>query len=518
MTNNEPRPASIEYWASKKHNELAIAESTHQVTWSEWNEASDRLAEALASRGLQEGDILAASCKTRIEWAVINGALAKLGCSLLGVNWRLTPSELNYVLENSGAAAFFCDAKEPENLLPALEPLALKILATIDSPAKGFVNWDELMQAEAVPRYSANNVALVVYTSGTTGLPKGVLSPAPKTPEEQKRFMEYVESLAACIPRTPDDVTLVNLPISHGAGPSLVASSIVAGNAMVFQCQYDPEEALRLIEKYKVSIWTGVPTMLKRMAALPDDVIAKYDTSSLRTITTGAAPVPGSLKNWVRETFGSHVLNEAYGATEVGMVAHLNAEMQEIRPASSGYPHKHVEINVKDDQGNPLPAGEAGELWIRTPVTIHNYLNAPALDESTLDKEGFFRVGDVGYLDEDGYLYITDRIKDMIISGGVNLYPAEIEAAIMPHPAVQDVAVIGIPDEEFGEQVKAFIELKPGKTETVEALATFLENKLASYKRPKSIQLVEELPRNAMGKILKREIREPYWQGRERNV
>ena len=279
-----------------------------------------------------------------------------------------------------------------------------------------------------------------------------------------------------------------------------------------------PEEALQLIEKHRITLWVSVPTMLKRLAGLPKKVLESYDVSSIRAIQTGAAPVPPSLKTWVIEHFGGNVLHEAYGATEVGMIAHLTPEMQEKKPTSSGFPNKHVEISVRGPSGEVLPVGSTGELWIRTPVTIKNYLNAVALDDATLDIDGFFRTGDVGNLDEEGYVYITDRAKDMIISGGVNIYPAEIEASLIKHPAVQDVAVIGIPDEEFGEQVKAFVEVKPGQELSAEELLRFAHDKLASYKRPKSIDIVAELPRNTVGKLLKRELRAPYWENRERRV
>jgi long-chain acyl-CoA synthetase len=232
----------------------------------------------------------------------------------------------------------------------------------------------------------------------------------------------------------------------------------------------------------------------------------------------GAAPVPYSLKTWIFETFGENVLSEGYGATETGMLTRLPAHMQRAKPGSSGLPHKHVEIEIRDDVGKALAAGEVGEIWVKTPVTIGRYLNGKDLDTDTLDKRGFFRTGDVGKLDDEGYLFITDRAKDMIISGGVNIYPAEIEAAILLHPAVQDVAVIGIPDDEFGEQVKAFCELKPHRTTNEAELLDHCRTHLASYKRPKSIEFMSELPRNTMGKLLKRELRQPYWKNRERNV
>jgi long-chain acyl-CoA synthetase len=240
--------------------------------------------------------------------------------------------------------------------------------------------------------------------------------------------------------------------------------------------------------------------------------------SSIQHLSVGAAPVPYSLKEWVFGYFGENCLTEGYGATEVGMITRLNADMQRKKPGSSGAPYKHVHIEVRDAHGNVLGPNHTGEIWIRTPTTIGRYLNGKELDRETLDDLGFFRVGDVGHVDDDDYLFITDRAKDLIISGGVNLYPAEIEAAIIKHPAIQDVAVIGIPDDEFGEQVKAFCELKPGHTLTSEALQSFLTDHLASYKRPKTIDFVAELPRNTMGKLLKRELREPYWKDRERRV
>jgi long-chain acyl-CoA synthetase len=211
-------------------------------------------------------------------------------------------------------------------------------------------------------------------------------------------------------------------------------------------------------------------------------------------------------------------LIEGYGSTETGMITHLAPGIHRIKPGSSGLPHKHVDLRIRDDSGADLPVGSVGEIWVRTPGTIRQYLNGKLLDADTLDGEGFFRVGDVGRLDEDGYLFITDRAKDMIISGGVNLYPAEIEAGLMRHSAVLDAAVIGIPDDEFGEQVKAFVELRPGATASAEEIVEHAKQHLASYKRPKSVEIVAELPRNTMGKLLKRELREPYWKGRERRV
>lgn len=403
-------------------------------------------------------------------------------------------------------------------MLTALKSLSLKAAVSIDVRAKGFDSWNDLLETKAVARHSTQEAPLVIYTSGTTGLPKGVAPPTPTSLAHLKQMQEYAASVAQVIRGRNGDVALCSLPFSHGAGPALVRACISAGNRMVFMRRFDPERALQLIERDQISVWIAVPTMLKRIADLPKDVFKKYNVATLRSLQTGAAPVPHSLKRWVIENIGKGVLSEGYGATEVGMIAYLGPDMQERKPGSSGALHKHVEISVRDPDGNVLPGGQVGEFWIRTPIAIRSYLNEPPLDVSTRDADGFFRIGDVGYLDEDGYVYVTDRVKDMIISGGVNIYPAEIETALGKHPAVRDAAVVGIPHEEFGEQVKAFVELKAGQKVTPDELLDFAKDHLASYKRPKSIDIVPELPRNIMGKVLKRELREPYWKGRERRI
>ena len=219
--------------------------------------------------------------------------------------------------------------------------------------------------------------------------------------------------------------------------------------------------------------------------------------------------MPYSLKEWIIGHFGE-VLAEGYGTTETGMLTALSPDMQKKKPGSSGFAHTHVTISIRGGDGAELPVGREGEIWVRTPVVIHQYLNAAPLGPDTLDADGFFRTGDVGRLDGDGYLFITDRAKDMIVSGGVNIYPAEIEAALLTHPAVQDAAVIGVPNEEFGEEVKAFLELKPGRTAEADDIMAFCAGSLASYKRPKSVEIVAELPRNTMGKVLRKKLREEY--------
>ncbi len=511
-------PGTIEHWAREKPDAVAIVEGDRQLTFAAWNEAADRVAASLHALGVQRGDIVVVRTQIRLEWGIVAGALGKLGCSLLAQNWRLTPAETQYVLGNSGATVFVCDDPDPALLKPAFEGLNIKLAVSIDAAAEGFVSFASLMEHAPTPRFSAGDPPLIIYTSGTTGLPKGVVMNTREIARTDARAAEYLQDVAASRPQMAGDVVLLTLPMHHGAGPAALWGALRLGNRIVLLRRFDPATTLALIDRHEVTAWTGVPTMYKRIAALPREELDRHDVSSLRLLGVGAAPVPPALKEWIDDYFGVGKLSEGYGSTETGMITTLAPGMHRVKPGSSGLPFRHVDIRIRDDSGADLPVGTVGEIWVRTPGTIRQYLNGKLLDADTLDGDGFFRVGDVGRIDEDGYLFITDRAKDMIISGGVNLYPAEIEAGLLRHPAVLDVAVIGIPDDEFGEQVKAFVELRPGATASTEEIVEHAKLHLASYKRPKSVEIVAELPRNTMGKLLKRDLREPYWKGRERRV
>lgn len=495
-------PNSLEYWAGKNPDKIAIIEGEHSMTFAEWNAKANRLANGFRAHGLGEGDIIVARTHTRIEWPIIQAAIGKIGGRMLVLNWRLTPPETQYILSDSGANAFICDDADPAALAPALEGLNLKLVSSVDAEADGFVPFSDL-SIDGPELESAGDPPLIVYTSGTTGLPKGVESP--KRPEPKPSSQE-------------DDIALINMPMHHASAPNQLIRYRVNGWTTILQQRFDPEGVLALIDKYKVTQWGGVPTMFKRIFGLPKEVRDRYDVSSLRMISTGGGPSPFSLKLQMIEYFGPGKILENYGATEVGMMTHLPPEMQEKKPGSCGKANANVELEIRDEEGNVLPTGEVGIIWARTPTTIAKYLNKDPLTEDRRDAEGFFKVGDLGRFDEDGYLYLTDRAIDMIVSGGVNIYPAEIEAVMIRHPAVQDVAVVGGPNDEYGEEVIAYVELKPGEAATPDELAEFCKAELASYKRPRKIELIDELPRNTMGKLLKRDLRAPLWEGRERAI
>jgi len=513
---NQTSPRGIERWAMERPDDVAIVEGEHSLTWAELDQLANRVANALAARGVVASDIVVVRTRPRTEWAVIAGAIAKLGCSMLGLNWRLTPAEGRHVIEDSRATILVCDDADPAPLADLVKD-PVRLAVSIDTPADGFISYADLLEGSPDQRYAKADPRLIIYTSGTTGTPKGIVMNQSAGADE-KTMREFLEGRDGYVRFSDRDATLINMPFHHAAGPAQFWTSVRQGNKVVLQRRFNPTEALELIARHRISHWTAVPTMFKRIAALPAEVLSAADVSSIGQIRIGTAPVPLELKTWVLDYFGDDVLHEVYGASECGLVATLPPSMQRKKPGSCGHLLPHVQLEVRDAQGNSLPAGQQGELWVRTPVAIRSYLNAPPLGTDTLDAAGFFRTGDVGYMDEDGYLFITDRAKDMIISGGVNIFPAEIEAALQKHPAVLDAAVIGIPDDEFGEQVLAFCELKPGQQTDEATLLAHCVPLLASYKRPRRIEFMPELPRNPMGKLLKRELREPYWKGRERQV
>ncbi len=513
----QPVEGSVEYWAQLKPGATAIIDGDIALTWGDWNEKADRLAHALLRRGVGPDDIVIARMTTRHEWPILRAALSKIGCRMLVLNWRLTPVETEHVIADSGASVVILDDADPVQLAPAWARLPVRLTISIDADAPGFENWADLIaEPPGQPLIAAADASLVVYTSGTTGLPKGVVLHQVK-PGQEREHAEYRASVSAARGQVQGDIALVTMPMHHGAGPSIVGLSTRFGNLMIFERRFDAERTLGLIEKHRITFWSAVPTMYKRIAGLPEAVRAQYDISSIRALTIGAAPSTPELKDWIVETFGD-CLAEGYGATETSMIAALAPEMRKAKRGSSGKPYAHVVVEVRGASGEALPEGATGELWVRTPVTITNYLNKPPLGADELDARGFFRTGDIGHVDADGYLFITDRAKDMIVSGGVNIYPAEIEAALLRHPDIQDAAVVGAPHEDFGEQVIAYCEPKPGAALSPEQIAAHCAGQLASYKQPRRIEIIEELPRNTMGKILKRVLRDQHWADRERKV
>jgi long-chain acyl-CoA synthetase len=513
MTRAEP--GSPEYWAAHRPDRVAVISGATTLTYRQWNDAADRVAEGLARQGLRAGDRVGTRFRLAAEWFVIQRALQKLGVAQVAVNWRLTPDEAMYILRDSGAAGLACNDADISGW--ARNDVGLLVTVGQDSSAAG-VRYEDLLQTpEAPARFGPARPLLVLYTSGTTGRPRGVPPIDPATIADPERLTRYLSSMAGHPPLRDGVVSLLTLPIHHGAGPDAVARTHRHGGTVVTLDPFDAAAAVRLIAEHRIQSWGTVPTMLLRIQNLPRDILDRGDLSSLEQIGVGAAPVPQSLKEWVIDRFGEDVLWEHYGASEAGMISYTAPEHQRRKPGTSGRPYDGVEIAIVGDRWQRLPVGETGEIAVSTPVVLRNYLGGPALGEEVI-KDGFYRTGDIGHLDQDGFLFITDRIKDMIVAGGVNIYPAEIEKALVSHPRVVDAAVIGIPDNDFGEKPLAFIVPTARSVPAEAELTAHLDGRLARYKRPRQFVFVDELPRNPIGKVLKHQLRQPYWEGHDRNV
>ncbi|HYX98788.1 MAG TPA: AMP-binding protein [Mycobacterium sp.] len=510
-----PEHGTPEFWVAERPNTPAVVSGETVLTYRQWNDAADRVAEGLAHRGLTPGDRVGMRFRLSPEWFVIQRALQKLDVSQVAVNWRLTPDEVTYILRDSGAKGLACN--DVDGSAWAGHDVGLLVTAGQPEGSPG-VRYEDLLETPVRnPRFGAARPSLVLYTSGTTGRPRGVPPVDLAAVTDIDRLIRYSTSVSSVPPYPEFPTTLLTMPIHHGAGPAIAAATCARGGTVICLDPYKPEEALRLIDTHKVQVWSAVPTMLLRIQKLPEEVLERYDLSSLISVTLGAAAVPQSLKEWVVAHLGHDVLWEGYGASEAGMISFASPEHQLTKPGTSGRPYDGVELAIVDENWNRLGAGEEGEIAVNTPVVLRNYLGGAPLGEDVV-KDGFYRTGDVGHLDEDGFLFITDRVKDMIVAGGVNIYPAEIEKALVSHPQVVDAAVIGIPDDDFGEKPLAFIISTPQSQPTEDSLLNHLSQRLASYKKPREFVFVDELPRNPTGKVLKNQLREPYRQGAQRHV
>jgi acyl-CoA synthetase (AMP-forming)/AMP-acid ligase II len=486
------------------------------LTYREYDERSDLAARALRGLGLERGDRVTVMAYNSIAGSEVSAGLRKAGAVSVPVNFRLRGAELAYIVRDSGARIVcagpeFVEHVEAARALMESEPVLVAIGGS--SPPDGWVRLEDAMAAPPPAEApdgdeTTTTGAAMIYTSGTTGNPKGAYRESGVDPASVLQIIQMFGIRNS-------DVHLMGGPGYHSAVGVFAAMTILVGGTVVLMPKFDAEQALALIERHRVTTTFMAPTLLQRIMDLPETTLDAYDASSMRSIILGAAPCPFSLKERAIEYFGE-VLWEFYGATETGFNLVLRPEDQLRKPGSAGTPPDGQEILLLDDDGRPVADGEPGELWVRNNYLASYYNKPEATDRSMRD--GFFSVGDVAYRDADGFYYICDRKIDMVISGGVNIYPAEIEACLHAHPGVRDVAVIGVPDAQWGESVKAVVVLQPGASATEQELVDWCRGRLADYKRPRSIDFVTELPRDQAGKLLKRKIREPYWAEAGRRI
>ncbi|MBB4934963.1 long-chain acyl-CoA synthetase [Lipingzhangella halophila] len=493
-----------EYWASERPDRVAVVDGGHTLTWAQWDDRANRLAEALSQRGVGAGTRVGVALSNRLEWLVLNAALAKLSAVHVAMNARATGPEMAYLAGDSAAGAVVLDADAPEPAVEGLRSAGAELVAVLADPVpRGCVGLDALCaEGVPVPRVADAFASLAVYTSGTTGRPKGAL----RTPStaDPRVAAEYRESTARGDLHGDDYRALINMPLHHASGPKQVQNAVTAGGLTVLQRRFDAEEALALIERHRITAWRAVPTMVRRVLDLPRAVARRYDVSSLRELSVGGSAIPYEVKQQAMDLFGEDIIYEGYGCTEASMITRIGPGEHRRKPDSVGRPYPHVSVRVVDDDDRALPPGAPGHILAWTPLMISGYLGHGPLGPAELSADGHFRTGDLGYLDEDGYLYITGRAKDMIISGGANVYPAEVEAVLRRHEAVRDVAVVGVGDDDLGERVVAFVEAPAGADEA--ELAALCERELAGYKRPRQFAFVAQIPRNSMGKPLKNQL------------
>ncbi len=513
-------PDPLTALAQAQPRAVAVIEGDRQLDYAEFDALTNRYAHALVDLGVQAGTKVVWCGRNSLEVIAIIAAARKAGAVAVPMNYRLSPEEAAYVVDNSDATVVLFDPEQTDQLARAAgEVEAVDHWVAFRATAEQVPDWAAHLDAlsEGLPETPVEPVgedevagSAMFYTSGTTGYPKGVVRGALDP--------ELVMGIVAEIGFQPGDVYLTTGPLYHSGPQSFMQIVQLMGGSVVVMRKFDPERWLQLIDQHDVTTTFSAPTPIRRVVDLPDEVIARYDTSSLQRVIANAAPWPFELKRKYVEKIGDDSLFEVYGSTELGIDTILRPEDQMRKPGSCGRPAPKVEMGLFDEDGNKIEEpGVAGDLYVRGETVFNSYYKAEQKYEDSRMGE-WLTVGDIAYRDEEDYYYICDRRTDMIISGGVNIYPAEIEAVLVAHPAVSDSAVFGIPSEEWGEQVHATISLYPGADATDEDLDAHCREHLADYKSPRSYERIDEIPRNPSGKMLKRQLRDPYWEGRATKV
>jgi len=472
-------------------------------------------ARGLQALGLEAGDVVVVLQPNGDELVAAYFAAIQSGLYIVVVNWHLVGPEVAYILSDSGAKAFLAHERFADVAIAAADEAGIPERGRFAvGDVEGFRRIEELGSGEGDGRPERRTAGSpMLYTSGTTGRPKGVRRPLTGAdPDSVPAASTWFFGIFGLAPHD-GHVHLCGSPLYHTAVLNFVAISLQLGHTAVLMDRWDAEDMLRLIDRHRVTHSHMVPTQFRRLLALPDDVRAAYDLSSLRVMIHGAAPCPLEVKRRMLDWWGP-VVTEYYAATEGGGTA-ISGEEWLKKPGSVGLPWPGSTIKILDDEGTELPAGETGTVYMKMGDSKFEYHK----DRAKTDKArvgDLFTLGDVGHLDEDGYLFLHDRKADLIISGGVNIYPAEIEGELVMHPKIADVAVFGVPHEDWGEAIKAVVEPADGVEPSDELTAEILEyaaSRLAKFKLPRSVDYLPELPRDPNGKLYKRKLRDPYWEG-----
>ncbi len=464
-----------------------------------------RSATALRRLGIGADDVVALMMRNGPQLVELVLAARLTGARWCPVNWHFKTDEVRYILEDSGARLLVVDPDLWRGLA-GLQPSA----RVVESGAA----WAQLRDATAAePLRPVAPRGAMFYTSGTTGRPKGIRRAA-STPE-QVALAQQVGALAYGI--EPGMRALVSAPMYHSAPNAYSIGAAQSGELLVLETRFDAERTLQLIERHRLTHAYLVPTMYVRLLALPEAVRRRHDLSSMRFVASTGSPCPPAVKRAMIDWWGP-VINESYGSSELGYMTVLTSAQALARPGSAGKALPGVRLAILDEQGRALPPGQAGLIYAHQPAYADFTYNHNDAARQRMELDGLKTMGDIGYLDDEGFLFIVDRAADMVISGGVNVYPAEIEAVLHGMPGVADCAVFGIPDDEFGEALAAAVQGQPGSALDAAAVQAWLRERLAGYKVPRTVTFHASLPREDTGKIFKRKLRDPYWAGRERRV
>jgi acyl-CoA synthetase (AMP-forming)/AMP-acid ligase II len=509
--------AILANWEAQRPDDVAITFGGSSWTWAELARRVRRNAAALRAAGLVPGDRIAVFDLNHPSCLELTLACGQVGTANAVVNFRLAPPEIVYVINDARARLLFVG---PE-FAGAVEQLREKLptverVIRVGGADDEYEAWLAAHEPDAQVHCAAPDDCFVqLYTSGTTGLPKGAML-------THRGMLAHSRNFAANQDLGPDASVQVAMPLFHVGGTSYSLLAISAGARIVMMRLPDPAAALEMLEAEKITHTFFVPALMSVMNQVPG--AADRDYSALKALSYGASPMPLPVMRASLELFPG-VMRQVYGMTEqcgvvssLGPADHADPTVAH-RLVSAGTPIQGVEIEIRDPgTGEPVPTGEPGEIWVRSEQIMGGYWGKPEGTAAAITPDGWLRSGDGGHIDADGYVYVTDRIKDMIISGGENIYPAEIERVLAEHPYIADVAVFGVPDERWGEVPKAVLVAKPGATVDTEQVLAYCRQHLASFKCPKSVDVVAELPRNPTGKILKKDLRKPYWEGHERQV
>jgi acyl-CoA synthetase (AMP-forming)/AMP-acid ligase II len=500
-------------------DKTAIVFEGKRYSFSQLNERVNRLANALLKLGVQKGDRVAMLQVNSNQCVEVYFAVAKTGAIYVPLNFRAKGNELVYMLNSSEAATLFIGERYID-LVNSIKPelVSVKNFISLDNKQDGMLYYEDMIESapadEIFTDIGDDDTTILMYTAGTTGFPKGVML-------SHNSFSIYVlENVSPPDPVT-EERNILTVPLYHVAGIQAMMAAIYGGRTLLMERQFEAKEWMGLVSEEKANRAMMVPTMLKQLMDHPE--FSRYDLSSLRVITYGAAPMPLEVIKKAVECFPGVSFINAFGQTETAStITTLSPEDHNItgteeekekklrRLASIGRPMSDVEMKIIDEDGKDLPPGEVGEIVARGPRVMSGYWKDQEKTEKTIDKDGWVHTGDIGYMDEDGYFFLAGRATDIIIRAGENISPEELEAVLHSHPKVDEAAVIGIPDEEWGEVPMAVVVVKAGEKATAEELMEHCRANLASFKRPRSVVFTDELPRNPMGKVLKRVLREQY--------